>query len=170
MHAANSSRVVPRALLFSVGVWGLLMAGGPRNKDPIPNDLKIIAQYYAGYSPWKSWRYTITRDAKVAQEIFDAGDTRKESKLTEDDLRDLLAKIEEAKFFSLKERYDYPVTDNPTLVLKITRDKKSHEVAVYAPHHLEKEQEVRRFFKVWAEVLRKVPAPNADQKPGLYKP
>jgi hypothetical protein len=48
MHTANSWRAVLPALLFSLGVCGLLMAGGPRNKDPIPNDLKIVPQYYAG--------------------------------------------------------------------------------------------------------------------------
>jgi hypothetical protein len=167
---ARYQKSVAGGLLFGLGACGLLAATAPREKEPIPGDLRIVAQYYAGYSPWKSWRYTITKDGKVAQEIFDVEDTRRESKLTEDDLRDLLSKIGEADFFALKEKYEYSVTDNPTLVLKVTRDKKTHEVAVYAPDHLAKDPEVRRFFKIWDEVLRKVPSPNPDQKPELYKP
>jgi hypothetical protein len=29
---------------------------------------------------------------------------------------------------------------------------------------------VDRFLGVWCEVIKKAPAPNADQKPDLYKP
>jgi hypothetical protein len=85
-------------------------------------------------------------------------------------MRDLLAKIKEANFFALKKRYEYQVTDNPTLILKVTLDKTTHEVVVYAPDHLEKNKDVKRFFRVWSEILRKIPSPNPEQKPGLYKP
>jgi hypothetical protein len=106
----------------------------------------------------------------VAQEIYDLEDTKRSSKLAVADLRDLLRKIKEADFFTLKKRYDFPVTDNPTLVLSITLDGKSHEVLVYAPDHQKKSKEVRRFFRVWSEILRKVPSPNADDKPDHYRP
>jgi hypothetical protein len=101
---------------------------------------------------------------------FRQQDTTKASELSKDESRDLLAKIKEADFFALKERYEHNVTDNPTLILKVTLDKKSHEVVVYAPGHVEKNKEVKRFFKVWSEVLKKIPSPNPDQKPELYKP
>jgi hypothetical protein len=58
-----------------------------------------------------------------------------------------------------------PVSDNPKLLLTITLDKKTHEVSVYAPGYLEKNQEMKRFFKVWSEVLRDVPSPSVEQKP-----
>ncbi len=142
----------------------------PEDKQAIPADFKIVAQYGAGYSDWKSWRSTITGEGKVAQEGFGLIDTKKESKLSGNDLRALLAKIKEADYFALKERYEYEVTDNPTLILSVTMDKKTHKVVVYAPDHLEKNKEVQRFFKVWSDVLRKVPSPNPEQKPELYKP
>lgn len=43
----------------------LLAAPGPKEQAPIPADLKIVAQYGAGYSAWRSWRTSITADGKV---------------------------------------------------------------------------------------------------------
>jgi hypothetical protein len=97
-------------------------------------------------------------------------DPKKESRLSEADIKALLAKIKESDFFALKERYEYDVTDNPTLILTVTQNKKTHAVLVYAPHHLRENRDVKRFFTVWSDVLRKVPSPNPDQKPELYKP
>ncbi|ODU00385.1 MAG: hypothetical protein ABS79_03475 [Planctomycetes bacterium SCN 63-9] len=152
----------------------------------IPASFKIVARYGAGYSTWKSWRHTITGDGNVVKEVFSIkktrilgdgnvvknvfglGTTKEETKLPEDDLRALIAKIEEADFFTLRKRYTHGVTDNPTLILTITLDRKAHEVMVYAPGFLRDDQEVKRFLKVWSEVLRKVPPPNSDQKPDLY--
>lgn len=150
-----------------LGLCALVAACESRDQQRIPTDLKIVAQYYPGSSSWKPWRYTIAGDGKVVREI--GGVTANESHLTLDDLKDLLVTIKEAGFFSLKERYDYNVTDCPTLVLKITRDKKAHDVAVYAPDFLRKDEAVRRFLRIWAEILKKVPAPNPEQKPERYK-
>jgi hypothetical protein len=166
----SDRRTAFRALSPLFVACTLVAASRPEDKEPIPRDLKIVAEYGAGYSHWKSWRYTITRDGKVAQEIYDIEDTKKVSQISNDDLKDLLAKIKEADFFALKKRYEYQVTDNPTLILKVTLDKKTHEVVVYAPGHLEKNKDVKRFFRVWSEILRIIPSPNPEQKPGLYKP
>src|SRR5437868_6917206 len=91
-----------RALSPFLLACALLAASGPEDKKPIPHDLKIVAEYGAGYSHLNSWRYTITSDGKVAQEVFDIDDTKKSSQISRDDLRDLLAKIKEADFFALK--------------------------------------------------------------------
>jgi hypothetical protein len=136
----------------------------------VPADFKIVAQYGAGYSDWNSWRHTITGDGKVVKEVLTIKDTKEESKLSDDDLKALIAKVREADFFKLKERYEYEVTDNPTLILTVTLDGRTHKVSVYAPSHLKDDKEVKRFFKAWSEVLRKVPSPNPDQKPDPYKP
>ena len=147
----------------------LLGAAEPNNKKTIPADFRIIAEYGAGYSHWESWKATVTSDGKVAQ---DSGfeDAKKTLRLSKGDLEDLLARIEEVDFFALKGQYSYNVTDNPTLILTITRNKKTRKVAVYAPNHLKNNEEVKRFLRIWAEFLRKIPSPNPDQRPELYEP
>ncbi|MGP0069237.1 MAG: hypothetical protein ACLQGP_37260 [Isosphaeraceae bacterium] len=144
----------------------LLLAGcGSRDQPQFPNDLEIVAQIFPGKSDWKPWKHTITADGKVVREF---ANEERESQLTRADLKDLLDKNEEADFFALKERYDSRVIDSSTLVLKITRNKKTHEVEVDAPAFQKKDEDVRKFLKIWTEILRKVPAPNAEQKPEDY--
>jgi len=140
------------------------------DKKDVPADFKIVAQYGAGYSDWESWRYTISGDGKVAKEVFGLKDTKDESRLTKEDLKALIAKVEEVDFFALKESYEYEVTDNPSLILTVTLNGKTHRVSVYAPGHLKENKEVKRFLQVWSEVLRTAPSPNPEQKPDLYKP
>ncbi len=152
-----------------------------KDGDPIPSDLKIVAQYGAGYSPWKSWKFTISGDGKVAKEWGfsgggkaankdDSKSSEKDTKLSKKHLRELVAKIKEADFYGLQEKYSYRVTDSPRLVLTITQDKKTHRVEVYAYSHLKDDKDVKRFLRVWSEFLRKVPSPNPDQKPEIYEP
>jgi hypothetical protein len=148
--------------------------------DPpaVPDDFKLMARFAPGYSNWLSWRYTITADGKVAQVIGPGGRgggerTEKEDKITKEDVVAIVAKVKDADFFKLKEQYKGKATDQATLVLEVTQDKKTHQVLLYGPRFLrEKEDQdaADRFLAVWAEVLRKVPAPNPDQKPEMYKP
>jgi hypothetical protein len=134
---------------------------------PIASEFKIVAHYYPGYSKWEPWEYTITRDGTVVNSC----DTRAtEPTLSEIDVRDLVTKINEADFFGLREKFSASVTDNPTLVLTITQNKRTHKVSVYAPGHLIGDKEVNRFLLIWSEILRRVPSPNPDQKPELYEP
>ncbi len=109
--------------------------GGPKKDDEsIPSDFKVIAQYGAGYSDWKSWKYTITADGKVAQEIYHLPTAEKKTTtLSSKDLLDLSTKFDEVEFDSLPERKSYNVTDNPTLIVALTRKEKTHRVSVYAP-------------------------------------
>ena len=164
----NRGVVALGVLASLLGASALL---GAEDKKAIPADFKIVAKYAPGYSDWKRWEYTITGDGRVAKEVFSLKaqeDTKEESKLSKDDLTALIAKVKEADFFALKKRYDHRVTDNPTLELTVTLDGKTHKVSVYAPSLLKDDKEVKRFFKAWSEVLRKVPSPNPDQKPDLY--
>jgi hypothetical protein len=164
-------QTTPRWILLPLLSACLLLGQSGQTQDkPIPSDFRIVAEYGCGYSDWVSWKCTITGDGKVAQEIYDLEDAKRSSKLAVADLRDLLRKIREADFFALKKRYDFSVTDNPTLVLSITLGGKIHDALVYAPDHQKKNKEVRRFFRVWSEILRKVPSPNAEDKPEHYRP
>jgi hypothetical protein len=145
--------------------------------QPVPNDFKIVVRYGPGYSNWLSWQDTITADGKVIQDIGPSRSSdersRKEAQLTKEDVAALYAQVRKADFFTLKEQYRGKVTDNPTLILEVTADGKTHKVLLYGHRRLtEKEDQdaADRFLGVWSEVLRKVPAPNPEQKPDLYKP
>ncbi len=158
-------------------------AGGGLKKDdePIPSDLKIVARFYPGFSASRPWQYTITVDGKVdgaerssnrglgAAEKDGSESRDKETKLSEKDLGDLVAKVKEADFYGLREEYTYPVNDASSLVLTITQNQKTHKVLVYAYGNLTDNKEVKRFLRVWSEILRKVPSPNPWQKPEIYE-
>ena len=152
-----------------------------RDNEPIPSDFKIVAQYGAGYSPWKSWKCTITGDGKVAKEDgFEGGgraaeergteEQRRQTTLSATDLRELLAVIKEADFYGLNPKYSYPVTDSQRLVLTVTQNKKTHAVGVYAYSYLKDDKDVKRFLRVWSKMLRKVSSSNPEDKPDLYEP
>jgi hypothetical protein len=145
-------------------------ASGPDDKKVIPGNFQIVAEFFPGLTRSKRWKTTITADGKVVQKTRGPKEESKESRLTEKDLRDLLGKLEEADFFALKEDYAVDATDCPTLLVTVTRDKKTHKVAVYGDDFLRSNKEVGRFLQVWSELLRKVPSPNPAQKPELYKP
>jgi hypothetical protein len=161
-----------------VSVFSLVPAASAADPPEVPEDFRIVARYGPGYSNWLQWEYMITADGKVTQDIGPGGRgggerSTKETKLSKDDIGALYSKVKEADFFKLNEQYKAKVTDQATLVLEVTVDKKTHNVLVYGYRHLrEKEDQdaADRFLSVWVDVLKKVPAPNADQKPELYKP
>ncbi len=141
----------------------------------VPDNFKIIAKYYAGYSVWKQWETAITSDGRVVQDIHPGRkggeDSTSKTMLTQEDLKELVAMIQASDFDSLKEEYRSRATDQPTLILEITQGRKTHKVLVYGPTLLKSEgkgKEIERFLAVWADVLRKVPSPNPDQTPELY--
>jgi hypothetical protein len=141
--------------------------------DSIPADFNLCAQYGPGFSNWKPWKVTISSDGKALQEVDPSRlgkeatteKSEKTSTLTGPQMQELVAVVRTSQFFALKKRYSYPVTDNPTLTLRVRMNGSSREVKVYAPGHLKDDAEVRRFMKVWNTVLKHVPAPNAEQKP-----
>ncbi|MFZ5862301.1 MAG: hypothetical protein ACOYXR_05610 [Nitrospirota bacterium] len=132
----------------------------------IPDDFKVIAGYGPGFSDWKPWDVTITRDGKVSQKAYIFGNNGEETEisktfsLSERDVADLVEIITGSDFFNISKNLSYPVTDNETLSLAITMGRVSHQVRVYAPVHLKERAEVKRFLQVWGEVMKKVPSPN----------
>ena len=133
-------------------------------------DFKLTAQYGPGFSDWKPWKLTVTADGKVTQDTytFPKGKQTIEQKsfaLTKEEVQQLITKVRDSNFHKLGNDYWYNVTDNPTLIIRVTMNGKSNEVAVYAPDHQKDKDEVKRFLTVWNEVLKKVPPPNPDQRP-----
>ena len=155
-------------------------SGSKKDEYPIPSDLKIVAQFGPRYSHWDGWICTITGDGKVTKELFSHGDRvgkedgvdewKRQTKLSKKDLRVLLAKIKEADFCELRKEYSSGVIDSPSLVLTITENKRTHKVSVDDYGDLKRHHEVKRFLRVWSEILRKVSSPNPEQKPELYEP
>jgi hypothetical protein len=144
-----------------------------KSEKALPDDFKIVAQYAAGFSTWKSWKATIKGDGKVSQETFGWPEsTMKDLKLSTEDVKDLLAAIKEAEFSELpKLKGALGVTDEDMMVLKVTAGGKTHKVSVYGYWESKdgsEKAELKRFAKVWREVLEKVPSPNAKQKPEQF--
>jgi hypothetical protein len=148
---------------------------GLSNQRTSPSAFKIIAEYAPGLSPLKSWRTVITSERIGTQEYWppygrrSGKSTINSYKLSQQDEEDLLDRISETRFFDLRPTYSHRVTDNDLLVLQITMSGKTHRVAVYAPFPQAGKSAVQRFLTVWDEVLRKIPAPNESQLPGMYK-
>jgi hypothetical protein len=171
-----------RFRLFAVsGLLGSLVAlASASAADPpaVPDDFKLVAKYAPGYSNWRSWETTVTADGKVAHHIGRGGrgggePMDKDAKLTKEDVAAIYAKVADGNFFKLKEQYKTKVTDQATLTIEITADKKTHKVQLYGYQRLtEKDDQdaADRFLVIWQEVLKKVHPPNADQKVELYKP
>jgi hypothetical protein len=160
--------------LVFFGTWfGAAGCGSPEEVS-VPTDFKLVAVYLPGFSDWKGWKSTITADGKVVQEIHPGArqtenrPQREETKnfaLTDEDLKELVATVRESRFFALEKKHSVDVTDSSTLVLRVTMNGKSHEVEVYAARLLKDKPEVKRFLRIWNEVLTKVPSPNLEQKP-----
>jgi hypothetical protein len=146
----------------------LFVAQAPAAKEvakPIPDDFKIVASYDPGHSDLMLWTGTITADGKVTHEV----PGRPEIKLSAEEMKDLLAAIKEAKFSELPQM---PVPHNgfggDLMVLTVTADGKEHGVLVYDYSEVKDgkaKAELKRFAKVWREVLKKVPTPNPSQTP-----
>ena len=136
--------------------------------NAVPSDFKLSAEYRQGFSEWKPWKVIITADGKVLREIGTSrggkdGATQKTSVFSTKELQQLVEAVRTSQFFTLKNNYGYGVTDNPTLIVHVTMNGKSHEVEVYAPDYLKDNKEVKRFMKLWNELLRKVPSPNGEK-------
>jgi hypothetical protein len=174
MTTKRSSRRV--VLLMTAWLGAFLVTPAPVVAQPIPGDFKITARYAPGFSSWRSWTTTINADGKVLQKIGRGGrgggePSEKKSTLSKDDLGALLSRIKEGDFFQLKEKYRGTATDQATLTLEVTLDKKTRQVAVYGYRFIrdkEDQDEVNRFLAAWVEVLKKVPSPNPEQLE-LYK-
>jgi hypothetical protein len=164
---------LPLSSLLLCGILSLGFRLIAAEGDSVPADFSLCAQYSPGFSASKPWKVMISADGKAQQKVDPSpfgkkatnDKSEKTSTLTLPQLRELVAAVRSSKFFALKKRYSYDVTDNPTLTLRVRMDGSSQEVEVYAPGHLKDDAEVRRFMKVWNAVLKNVPSPNPWQKP-----
>lgn len=134
-------------------------------KKAIPADFKIVANYDPGHSDLMLWKATITANGSVTH----GARGRSEIKLSDEEMNDLLTAIEEAKFSELP---GMPVPHTgfggDLMFLTVTADGKKHEVVVYNYSEVKDgkaKAELKRFAKVWREVLKKVPTPNPSQTP-----
>ncbi len=155
--------------LFLVGCLGLA-SGNEAQTNGIPSDFKLCADYQPGFSYLKPWKVTITADGTAVREeyFFRNGNTVTAAEdifwLGKIELQELVAIVRESDFYSLGTNYWTSVTDKATVVLQVTMNSKTHEVMVYALSH-QRNNDVKRFSKLWNEVLKKVPSPNSRQKP-----
>ena len=102
--------------------------------EKVPEDFRVVAHYYAGYSVLMSWETTITADGKAVQEKpEDEREPKKTSRLSPREIRSLVNRIETSRFFDLKPRYEISVTDAPSLMLQITMGGKQHKVERACP-------------------------------------
>jgi hypothetical protein len=90
---------VPLVLLACCAVAGAADQPKPADAPAVPDDFKMVVRFAPGYSDWLSWRYTITADGKVAQEIGPGGRgnpperKEKETKVSKDEVAALFAKV-----------------------------------------------------------------------------
>lgn len=136
----------------------------------IPRDFRIIAERGPGGSVFgrgvaRPWAVTIDSEGGVTRLIDDArpaDEAEGPVSLSAADLNDLLDAVQEADFFTLGERYQQSFHEAPALRLRVSRSGRTHEVVVYAPSFKRGNPEVRRFLKVWSEVIKKVPPPPVE--------
>ena len=142
----------------------------PADEPKIPADFQIDLVYAPGLSTWKFWKETIRADGNVTRETGYSTHKKVEtSSLAPRTVRSLYQTVEAVDFFAIDSRFQASVTDNPTLILKITREGKTHEVSVYAYDHLKSNPQVRRFATLWVQLLKALPSPNKDQTPEIYE-
>ena len=141
--------------------------------DAIPADFALFAQYGPGMMGMRGalpWTLTIGSDGRALQRasVFKENAKQvleKSFQLTRTDMQKLITTIRESAFYSLSPRYVGEMTDLEGMIVRMTMDKKSHEVLVYALPAVPQKKELRRFWSVWNELLRVVPSPNAGQVP-----
>lgn len=158
---------LPIAFLF-----GCRQSAVPKGNNSGAVDLKIVASHLGSESLWLLWKVTITGDGKVVKEVFveHDGQWRKtETKLSQEDLAEIMAKVRNAEFDSLRNHYLSGGSDISRMTIAITHNKKTKQVSVEDPSLPATHKDVKRFLRVWSEILRKVPLPNEAEKPELYE-
>ena len=59
---------------FTVLVTLAWLSTAADNENPVPEDFEVFAQYGPGFSGWKAWNTTITKDGTVVQQVFEDSD------------------------------------------------------------------------------------------------
>jgi hypothetical protein len=175
MRSIYIYRILLMLFLFIYQAVGPMVYCDVMQNYTIPSDFKIDAIFNSGFSPLKSWQTSITSKGSVQQICWPSFKNRlgektvSNSELSNKDLSELIIRINEARFFKLKSRYSNRETDGQGLTLKIGMAGREHEVEVYIPMAQMNKSGVQRFMIIWDELLRKVPAPNKEQIPGMYR-
>ena len=170
----RSARILTLATLPFAFLFGCRHSAVPEDRDSGGGaDLKIVASHLGSESLWLLWKVTITGDGNVLKEVFDEHDgqwRKTETKIPQEDLAEIIAKVKEAEFDSLRDTYSSGGSDISRLTVAITQNKKTKQVSIDHPSLPGTHQDMKRFLRVWSEILRKVPSPNPDEKPELYEP
>jgi len=151
------------------------------DRDPIPADFSLRAEYYpvtpsaasldAPLAPrWHPWTLTLTADGRARQESNRTvpgkkSVIRRSSRVSPGDLQRLVMEVRRSNFHLLAPEYAFEVTPQATLVLRITLERRSHDVTVYGPDRVKDQPEVAAFLRVWNQTLRVVPPLNPGQRP-----
>jgi|GEM_PF-2523452 len=136
--------------------WGIVLPVSCQESAPAPKDLEIVYGFGATHAEWGRTTYRLTADGVMTVEKTQGyGDEAKSESaryaLTPEELGQILRKIEEARFFKLKESYaDNRIRDGYSSFLSIRMNGKTHMVSVM-------NKSVKRFDLV-AETLEKITA------------
>jgi hypothetical protein len=144
-----------------------------------PADFSLRAAFFPGagladYENSKPWRLRIRPDGKAVQEISVIGSHSgvrrvvKSFRLSQEDLRELSAIVQEANFFGLPDHISNSEFDHfAGCVLEITMGGRTRRVEFVWPTDekaTHKRRALTRFWKVWRTVLKRAPSPNGDSE------
>jgi hypothetical protein len=169
----RSATILILACLPFAFLFGCRQSAVPNDTNSGRIDLKIVASHLGSESLWLLWKVTITGDGKVVKEVFDEHDgqwKKTETKIPQEDVAAIMAKAKEAEFDSLRDNYLSGGSDISRLTVAITENTKTKQVSIEDPSLPGTHKDVKRFLRVWSEILRKVPSPNEAEKPELFEP
>jgi len=146
-----------RLIAVSVLATGLVLPSFPlwgQESSAVPKDLEIVYGFGATHAEWGRTTFRLTADGVMTVEKTQGYGDRAKSEsaryaLTPDEVGQILRKIEEARFFKLKESYaDNRIMDGYSSFLRIRMNGKIHMVSVV-------NRSVKRYDLV-AEALEKL--------------
>jgi hypothetical protein len=149
-------------LLTLALIVGSLAPAAGQGPPPVPKDLEIVYGFGATHAEWGRTTYRVTADGVMTVEKTQGfGDGAKIEKasyaLTPEELGQVVRKVEEARFFRLKESYaNNRIMDGYSSFLRIQMNGKAHSVSVV-------NTSVKRFNLV-ADCLEKLVAAKAPPK------
>jgi hypothetical protein len=141
---------------------GLCVPSFGQESASVPQDLEIVYGFGATHAEWGRTTYRITADGVLTVEKTQGfGDAAKIERdryvLTPDEIGQILRKIDETRFFRLKESYNNRrIMDGYSSFLSIRVNGKSHSVSVV-------NTSVKRYTHV-AEVIEKLAAAKVQGK------
>jgi hypothetical protein len=151
----------------------------------IPPDFSLRAEYYpplgdADRAPSRGaypWTMVLTADGRAQQESNRTVPSKRKIvqrsvTVSRQALQALVADVRRANFQALAPEYGFEIAPHAVLVLRITLDGQSHDVAVYGPERLKDDADVAAFMRVWSRTVALAPPPGeggdtrSEKKPG----